>query len=201
MHVSALRSSRKRQFRCTMRCAARARLLGLDPLHIANEGQFLAVVAPESADAALRAMRAVEGGESRQSIGEVRAEPKGRVVSASRTAERASSTCWSAIRFRAFANDGAQALDIARTRFAARPYRRAQRVLRTFLRRDQALRARARGKRDGVTLFREGGRLLAFGRGPYATDAQHVRSSSSIPVLVGKRALPALDVSASPFTP
>src|SRR5262245_11775695 len=28
-------------------------LLGLDPLHIANEGQFLAVVAPELADAAL----------------------------------------------------------------------------------------------------------------------------------------------------
>jgi anthranilate/para-aminobenzoate synthase component II len=28
-------------------------LLGLDPLHIANEGQFLAVVAPEYADAAL----------------------------------------------------------------------------------------------------------------------------------------------------
>ncbi len=29
-------------------------LLGLDPLHIANEGQFLAVVAPEYADAAWR---------------------------------------------------------------------------------------------------------------------------------------------------
>ena len=28
-------------------------LLGLDPLHIANEGQFLAVVAPEYAAAAL----------------------------------------------------------------------------------------------------------------------------------------------------
>ena len=31
-------------------------LLGLDPLHIANEGQFLAVVAPEYADAALNAL-------------------------------------------------------------------------------------------------------------------------------------------------
>ena len=31
-------------------------LLGLDPLHIANEGQFLAVVAPEYADAALDAL-------------------------------------------------------------------------------------------------------------------------------------------------
>ena len=32
-------------------------LLGLDPLHIANEGQFLAVVAPEYADAALEALQ------------------------------------------------------------------------------------------------------------------------------------------------
>ncbi|MGB8835818.1 MAG: hydrogenase expression/formation protein HypE, partial [Candidatus Acidiferrales bacterium] len=32
-------------------------LLGLDPLHIANEGQFLAVVAPEYAEAALQALR------------------------------------------------------------------------------------------------------------------------------------------------
>ena len=32
-------------------------LLGLDPLHIANEGQFLAVVAPEYADAALNALQ------------------------------------------------------------------------------------------------------------------------------------------------
>ena len=32
-------------------------LLGLDPLHIANEGQFLAVVAAEQAEAALEALR------------------------------------------------------------------------------------------------------------------------------------------------
>src|SRR5271166_1611800 len=31
-------------------------LLGLDPLHIANEGQFLAVIAPDQADAALLAL-------------------------------------------------------------------------------------------------------------------------------------------------
>ena len=36
-------------------------LLGLDPLHIANEGQFLAVVAAEHADAALAAVRGVTG--------------------------------------------------------------------------------------------------------------------------------------------
>ncbi len=51
-------------------------LLGLDPLHIANEGQFLAIVAPEYADAALAALRGVPGGESAVCIGEVRAEPK-----------------------------------------------------------------------------------------------------------------------------
>ena len=38
-------------------------LLGLDPLHIANEGQFLAVVAPEYADAALNALNRTPGGE------------------------------------------------------------------------------------------------------------------------------------------
>ena len=37
-------------------------LLGLDPLHIANEGQFLAVVAAEYAEAALAALRATPGG-------------------------------------------------------------------------------------------------------------------------------------------
>jgi D-sedoheptulose 7-phosphate isomerase len=43
--------------------------------------------------------------------------------------------------------------------------------------------------------FLEGGRLLAFGRGPYATDAQHVSVEFVHPVIVGKRALPALDIS------
>jgi hydrogenase expression/formation protein HypE len=55
-------------------------LLGLDPLHIANEGQFLAVVAPEYADTALAAVRAVPGGEGATYIGEVRAEPRRRVI-------------------------------------------------------------------------------------------------------------------------
>jgi D-sedoheptulose 7-phosphate isomerase len=40
--------------------------------------------------------------------------------------------------------------------------------------------------------FLRGGRLLAFGRGPYATDAQHVAVEFVHPVIVGKRALPAL---------
>jgi D-sedoheptulose 7-phosphate isomerase len=43
--------------------------------------------------------------------------------------------------------------------------------------------------------FLRGGRLLAFGRGPSATDAQHVSVEFVHPVIVGKRALPALDLS------
>ena len=43
--------------------------------------------------------------------------------------------------------------------------------------------------------FLRGGRLLAFGKGPYATDAQHVSVEFVHPVIVGKRALPALDLS------
>ena len=46
--------------------------------------------------------------------------------------------------------------------------------------------------------FLRGGRLLAFGRGPYLTDAQHVSVEFVHPVIVGKRALPALDLSAQP---
>src|SRR5271156_2832101 len=43
--------------------------------------------------------------------------------------------------------------------------------------------------------FLRGGRLLAFGRGACATDAQHVSVEFVHPVIVGKRALPALDLS------
>lgn len=49
--------------------------------------------------------------------------------------------------------------------------------------------------RDMSDRFLQGGRLLAFGRGPYATDAQHVSVEFVHPVIVGKRALPALDLS------
>ena len=58
-------------------------LLGLDPLHIPNEGQFLAVVAAEHAEAALAAVRSVTGGEAAALIGEVRQAPAGTVVAAS----------------------------------------------------------------------------------------------------------------------
>jgi len=49
--------------------------------------------------------------------------------------------------------------------------------------------------REMADRFLRGGHLLAFGRGPYATDAQHVSVEFVHPVIVGKRALPAQDLS------
>jgi hydrogenase expression/formation protein HypE len=57
-------------------------LLGLDPLHIANEGQFLAVVAREDAEAALSALRRAPGGDNAVLIGEVREQPAATVLCA-----------------------------------------------------------------------------------------------------------------------
>jgi D-sedoheptulose 7-phosphate isomerase len=42
--------------------------------------------------------------------------------------------------------------------------------------------------------FLDGGRLMAFGRGAAATDAEHVAVEFVHPVIVGKRALPAMDL-------
>jgi hydrogenase expression/formation protein HypE len=55
-------------------------LLGLDPLHIANEGQFVAIVAREASDRALEALHRTPGGAEARMIGEVREEPAGGVV-------------------------------------------------------------------------------------------------------------------------
>ena len=57
-------------------------LLGLDPLHIANEGQFLAVVAAEHAGAALEALKGAPGGREAVIIGEMREQPAGTVLGA-----------------------------------------------------------------------------------------------------------------------
>lgn len=57
-------------------------LLGLDPLHIANEGQFLAVIAADQADAALEAVRGVPGGGEAVLIGEITAQPRKTVLAA-----------------------------------------------------------------------------------------------------------------------
>ena len=48
--------------------------------------------------------------------------------------------------------------------------------------------------------FRAGGRLLVFGTGTAATDAQHVSVEFMHPVIVGKRALPAFSLAADSAT-
>jgi hydrogenase expression/formation protein HypE len=55
-------------------------ILGIDPLYVANEGKFIAVVGPEDADAALDALHAHPLGQHAAPIGEVRADPPGIVV-------------------------------------------------------------------------------------------------------------------------
>jgi hydrogenase expression/formation protein HypE len=59
---------------------AACELLGIDPLYVANEGKFVAVVAPDEAAAALAALRGHTLGAEAVRIGEVRAEPPGIVV-------------------------------------------------------------------------------------------------------------------------
>jgi hydrogenase expression/formation protein HypE len=60
--------------------AAAAELLGIDPMNVANEGRLVAFVAPEAADAALAALREVDGCEQAAAIGEARVEPPGMVL-------------------------------------------------------------------------------------------------------------------------
>ena len=55
-------------------------LLGLDPLHIANEGQFVAIVAPDYVEAVLSALRATRGGAESVLIGEIQEQPSGTVL-------------------------------------------------------------------------------------------------------------------------
>ena len=57
-----------------------AEMLGIDPMYVANEGQLVAFVAPEQADAALEALRAVAGCDEAAEIGEVKTEPPGMVL-------------------------------------------------------------------------------------------------------------------------
>jgi hydrogenase expression/formation protein HypE len=57
-----------------------AELLGIDPMYVANEGVFVAFVAPDAADAALAALRAAPGGDRAAEIGEAKSEPPGMVL-------------------------------------------------------------------------------------------------------------------------
>jgi hydrogenase expression/formation protein HypE len=63
--------------------AGAAELLGIDPMHVANEGVLVAAVAPDWADAALSALRDMgDDGEFARAadIGEVRTSPAGMVL-------------------------------------------------------------------------------------------------------------------------
>ncbi len=60
--------------------AGAAEILGIDPMYVANEGKLVAFVAPDAAEAALSALRSIEGCESAAEIGEVRTEPPGMVL-------------------------------------------------------------------------------------------------------------------------
>jgi hydrogenase expression/formation protein HypE len=60
--------------------AGAAEILGIDPMYVANEGKLVAFVAPDAVDAALAALRSVEGGEDAAEIGEVKTEPPGMVL-------------------------------------------------------------------------------------------------------------------------
>jgi len=55
-------------------------LLGIDPLYVANEGKFVAVVAPQEARAGLDALRSHPLGAEAAEVGEVVAEPAETVV-------------------------------------------------------------------------------------------------------------------------
>jgi hydrogenase expression/formation protein HypE len=60
--------------------AAACEMLGFDPLYVANEGKLVGIVAPEDAQAVLKAMRATRYGEEAVIIGEVTDNPRGRVL-------------------------------------------------------------------------------------------------------------------------
>ncbi|OUS94342.1 hydrogenase expression/formation protein HypE [Rhodococcus sp. NCIMB 12038] len=55
-------------------------MLGIDPLYVANEGKFVAIVAADEADAAVAALRAHPRGANATAVGEILAEPPGIVA-------------------------------------------------------------------------------------------------------------------------
>jgi D-sedoheptulose 7-phosphate isomerase len=65
-------------------------------------------------------------------------------------------------------------------------------VVRSFFDREAPRLARA--CHDMARRFHRGGRILAFGSGSAATDAQHISVEFVHPVIVGKRALPAIAI-------
>ena len=60
--------------------AGACEMLGFDPLYIANEGKLLAIVSAGDADKVLKAMRNHKYGKDAAVIGQVEAEPPGRLL-------------------------------------------------------------------------------------------------------------------------
>jgi len=60
--------------------AGAAEILGIDPMHVANEGVFVVIVEADGTDAALQALRAMPGGEQAAHIGDVKTDPPGMVL-------------------------------------------------------------------------------------------------------------------------
>lgn len=60
--------------------ASACEMLGLDPLYVANEGIFIAIVAPEVESLVLDTLRSLPGGASACTIGEVTSEHPGQVI-------------------------------------------------------------------------------------------------------------------------
>jgi D-sedoheptulose 7-phosphate isomerase len=58
----------------------------------------------------------------------------------------------------------------------------------------------ARACHDMAVRFHQGGKLVVFGNGAASTDAQHVAVEFVHPVIVGKRALPAISLTNDPAT-
>jgi hydrogenase expression/formation protein HypE len=71
---------REREVPVAPMVAGAAEILGIDPMHVANEGVLVAIVGPDHADAALEALRGAPGGERAALIGEVRTQPPGMVL-------------------------------------------------------------------------------------------------------------------------
>jgi hydrogenase expression/formation protein HypE len=59
---------------------AACELLGIDPIYVANEGKFVAIVGPEEAADALAALRDHPLGRHAVRIGEIRRDPPGIVA-------------------------------------------------------------------------------------------------------------------------
>ncbi|MFH1484166.1 MAG: AIR synthase-related protein, partial [Chloroflexota bacterium] len=64
--------------------AAACEILGYDPLYVANEGKLIALVAPQDAPGVIQAMKKSPYGQQATIIGEVLAEPWGKVLMVTR---------------------------------------------------------------------------------------------------------------------